>query len=173
MVPADQDDPAEDEDGRGDEQEDVADVEEPLVLWRSGAPSPEGHHTCSWDQRHLSRLFCKIEYMLLFTSQKIISLVATIFHNICDHVFWFYPEHITKKLKPELQSEMWSSLQEEGLQSRPVAVSWDQVGTLAPLLGLAGNATHCWCFSKHLALIVAGSRFEIKKIRFEQSAETK
>ena len=32
VVPADQDDSAEDEDGRGDEQEDVADVEEPLVL---------------------------------------------------------------------------------------------------------------------------------------------
>ena len=32
VIPAYQDDPAEDEDGRGDEQEDVADVEEPLVL---------------------------------------------------------------------------------------------------------------------------------------------
>ena len=49
VVPADQDDPAEDEDGGGDEQEDVADVEEPLVLGRPRVPSPEGHHTGSRD----------------------------------------------------------------------------------------------------------------------------
>ena len=47
VVPADQDDSAEDEDGGGDEQEDVADFEAPLVLRRPRAPSPEGHYTCS------------------------------------------------------------------------------------------------------------------------------
>ena len=58
MIEADENHSREYEDGWGDKEEDIAEVEEPLVPGAPLAPGPQWHHTRPSHQRHLCVLVC-------------------------------------------------------------------------------------------------------------------